>query len=475
MTIETIQLDWRGMRCPEPILKTARKVRKLRDGQDHRIQIYADDDAFPMDIQSWCTSSGVKLMAIEERDGYYEAILQLEGEPGAARQTATTSATIQPAASPAPTAATAPREHLDCIGMACPEPILKLARAYRKLPEGTQLEITASDDSFPIDLQSWLKGSGATLITLDDGTSPFKAVIEKPGATPQPAVTPPVAATIQPTPQPIAAPRPAATAPQIVAAPSSSNLALQLDGISWEDGVARLESMTGPHWKGETIDVSTSDAARLQKLVGWVGQHGHELVRFEPSHGLLTLRVGEGADAAAASTALVPATKAGTAGKRATFLVIHNDFESLMAALMIANTSAAQNIDTSIFFSFWGVNLLRGNVPRSNEQKKPLTFIHRMFRMMMPSGPSKQPLSKMHFGGMGKQMMLASMRQQNVMDLETLMEAAIENGVKFTVCTMSMSIMGIQKRDIMDRPNIEFAGVASFVADSAGSDISMVF
>ena len=307
MTIETIQLDWRGMRCPEPILKTARKVRKLRDGQDHRIQIYADDDAFPMDIQSWCTSSGVKLMAIEERDGYYEAILELQGEPGAAKapeQPATPPQLSMPEPSAAPD-----RQQLDCIGMACPEPILKLARAYRKLEEGAQLEITASDDSFPVDLQSWLKGSGAKLITMNDRANPFKAVIEKPGAVQQAQPAAPAAQVIS-SPQP-AAPQPIATSASPV---TTSNLAIQLDGLSWEDGIARLTSMTGPHWKGETIDVTTSDAARLQKIVAWVGQQGHELVRFEPTHGLLTLRVEQSASEAA-STALVPASK--TVGFRA--------------------------------------------------------------------------------------------------------------------------------------------------------------
>lgn len=477
MTIETIQLDWRGLRCPEPILKTARQVRKLRDGQDHRIQIYADDDAFPMDIKSWCSSSGVTLMAIEERDGYYEAILQLQPDASAEKKAAASAPAIPtpqapPAAMVTPVLPKVSVQQLDCVGMACPEPILKLARAYRKLDDGQELQITADDDAFPVDIQSWLKSSGATLVSMQDTGSPFVATIKKPGAA-QPVTAP---ASAPPTPaQPVVAQATPAPVQQVIAAPQqvgTSTLKLSLAGLSWEDSEARLTSMTGPAWTGETLDVLCADAAKLQKVVSWLGANGHELVHFDAAQGLLTLRVGA---QTSTSTALVPTTKKDTDVKRATYLVIHNDFESLMAALMVANTSAVQNIETSIFFSFWGVNLLRSDNIRTNEPQKPLSFIHRMFRMMMPSGPSKQPLSKMHFGGMGKQMMLASMKQQNVMSLERLMEAAIENGVKFTVCTMSMGIMGIQKRDIMDRPNIEFAGVASFVADSASSDVSMVF
>ncbi len=161
--------------------------------------------------------------------------------------------------------------------------------------------------------------------------------------------------------------------------------------------------------------------------------------------------------------------------ERAEYLVIHNDFESLMAAMMVACASAAQGLETSVFFSFWGVNLLRGDRPREGEPKPKLTIIHRLFRWMMPRGASRQPLSKMHFGGMGKSMMLSSMREQNIMTLEQLIDSAVESGVKFKMCTMSMNIMGIHKRDIVELPNIEFAGVASFVGGASMADVSMVF
>lgn len=512
MTIETITLDWRGLRCPEPILKTARQVRKLRDGQDRRILIFADDDAFPLDIKSWCASSGVKLLGVEQRDGFYEAQLQLEeGDkkeslkpahqvaqhediPLPAPVTSRVRSSAEHAALSAAPKAPAATAELDCVGMCCPEPVLQLARRYRKLEAGESLLVLADDDAFPIDVQSWLKSSGAELVGLEERGNVYRATLRKPGPVVAPSIPEAAAAPRRgmPTPrlpevsppqdaQPSQPATPAPAAPQAAAQPAPSSapttqLRLDLDGLEWEAAKARLESMSGPHWQGELVEARSINPTLQQSVVAWSTTHGHELVSFEPQRGSVIFRVGEGDHhltpaATPAMQALVPVDQK----KRCTLLVIHNDFESLMAALMIANTSAVQDIDTTIFFSFWGVNLLRGDRPRQNEQQKPLTLIHRMFRWMMPKGPKAQPLSKMNFGGMGKQMMLASMRQQNVMDLETLMAAATENNVRFTVCTMSMSIMGIQKRDIMDMPNIEFAGVASFVADSATSDISMVF
>lgn len=483
MTIETIQLDWRGMRCPEPILKTARKVRKLRDGTDRRIQIYADDDAFPMDIKSWCQSAGITLMGVEERDGYYEAILQLDQANTKAptkrsdairvmRETIDTEPPRMPT-QPTTISVTSEGQTLDCTGMACPEPILKLARAYRKLGDGGTLTITADDDAFPIDLKSWLKSSGGTLVDIQESTLPFSATISKPSKE-KPVPTPVAQSTRVASTSHTTAPIAVSSATHSAPTTSHSALRLDLEGLTWEAALARLESMTAPAWGGETLEVRTTHTGHLQQIVSWLTSAGHQLVKFDAAQGVILLGVSAhatGAVATSSSQALVPINTK----KRATFLVIHNDFESLMAALMVANTTAAQDIETSIFFSFWGVNLLRSDRPRHNVPKKPMTIIHRMFRWMMPIGPGRQPLSKMHFGGAGKAMMLASMRQQNVMDLESLMESAIESGVRFTVCTMSMSIMGIQKRDIMERDNIDFAGVASFVTDSADSDISMVF
>lgn len=121
------------------------------------------------------------------------------------------------------------------------------------------------------------------------------------------------------------------------------------------------------------------------------------------------------------------------------------------------------------------MNLLRGDQPRQEKPDGKLTFIHRLFRMMMPRGPKRQPLSKMHFNGIGKSMMLASMKQQNVMSLENLVDTAIDNGVKFLICTMNMNIMNIHKKNIIDLPNIEFTNITSFITNTAKSDTSMIF
>jgi peroxiredoxin family protein len=176
-----------------------------------------------------------------------------------------------------------------------------------------------------------------------------------------------------------------------------------------------------------------------------------------------------GASGADANAQLVPREN------RCTILIIKSDFESLMAAMMCATTAAAQGMETSIFFSFWGVNVLRGERPRVNAKQEKVSVLQKMMQWMMPRGPARQKMSKMHMGGMGKGMMQFFMRRNNVLSLEQLMNTAAEQDVKFIVCAMSMGIMGIQKRDIVDLPNIEFAGVATYIELSRRSAMTMVF
>jgi peroxiredoxin family protein len=168
-----------------------------------------------------------------------------------------------------------------------------------------------------------------------------------------------------------------------------------------------------------------------------------------------------------------------------------------MAALLVANGAAAQGMEVTIFFSFWGLNLLRGDTLErelevskrgwfgrmldklmpSRRQRGPsnASLAQRMFKMMMPSGPRTQALGKLNFGGMGALMLQRIMNEQKIMSMPEMLAAAVEQDVRFIVCTMSMGVMGIAKDDLMPLPNMIFGGVATFVEDASRAEMSMVF
>jgi len=161
---------------------------------------------------------------------------------------------------------------------------------------------------------------------------------------------------------------------------------------------------------------------------------------------------------------------------KATLMMLRNDFESLVAGLLTANACAAQGMEVEMLFSFWGVNVLRAAVARvPPPEEKPVPFMKKMMKWMMPAGPEAQQMSKMNMGGMGVEMMKYFMARDNILGMRQLMQQAADNGVKFVVCTMSMGVMGIQKSDLHPWPNLEFGGVVSFSASARESAISLVF
>lgn len=152
---------------------------------------------------------------------------------------------------------------------------------------------------------------------------------------------------------------------------------------------------------------------------------------------------------------------------QATLVVFSDDFDKAMAATIIANGALAMGKKVSLFFTFWGLNVLRKN--KNVPVKK--NFIEKMFGMMMPRGTSKLTLSKMNMFGMGTQMIKGIMKQHNVEPLEKLLASVRDNGGKLVACRMSMELMGIKKEELID--GVEDGGVAAYLADAEKGNINL--
>lgn len=151
-----------------------------------------------------------------------------------------------------------------------------------------------------------------------------------------------------------------------------------------------------------------------------------------------------------------------------TIIVFSGEFDKVMAAFVIANGAAAMDDEVTMFFTFWGLNALRRPEHVSAKGK---TVLQKAFGRMMPRGPERLALSHMNFGGVGPKLMKKAMRDQNVMSLPELIGSAREQGVKFIACTMSMDVMGLTKEDLVD--DIEYAGVASYLAEADESNVNL--
>ena len=148
-------------------------------------------------------------------------------------------------------------------------------------------------------------------------------------------------------------------------------------------------------------------------------------------------------------------------------IMFSGDLDKAMAGLIIANGAAAMGDEVTIFFTFWGLNILR----KAQKIKVRKTFMEKMFGWMMPRGAEKLGLSKMNMGGMGTAMMKNIMRKKKVNSLPELIGSAQDMGVKFIACTMSMDVMGIKPEEIID--GVEYAGVATYLGEADSANVNL--
>ncbi|MEL7649936.1 MAG: FAD-dependent oxidoreductase [Sedimentibacter sp.] len=220
---------------------------------------------------------------------------------------------------------------------------------------------------------------------------------------------------------------------------------------------------------GDIIEVSATDSGFARDVETWCRRTGNTLLGVEKKGKLnvVTLQKGMGntlyASAVASGAAQVPVDS--NDGK--TIVVFSGDMDKVLASFVIANGAAAMGRPVTMFYTFWGLNVLRKT--EKVNVKKPL--VDSMFGMMMPQGISKLKLSKMHMGGLGTAMMRKVMKDKNIDSLEDLVKKAMSNGVKMIACTMSMDVMGITREELID--GIEFAGVGTYLGDAEESNVNL--
>ena len=146
-------------------------------------------------------------------------------------------------------------------------------------------------------------------------------------------------------------------------------------------------------------------------------------------------------------------------------VVFSGELDKLLAAMIIATGAAAMGMKVVLFFTFWGTAALR-------DAKKKVggkDFMSRMFGFMLPKGRDRVKLSQMHMGGMGTAMLKGLIKKKNAPTLEQLFDIAAQLGIEIKVCEMSMDLMGFKREELIDYPNMDYVGVATFLAHAKNS------
>lgn len=218
---------------------------------------------------------------------------------------------------------------------------------------------------------------------------------------------------------------------------------------------------------GDIIEVSATDPGFAKDVEAWCRRTGNTLLKTEKRNreNIVFIRKGSGSTVQNTSPERSLASPPANDGK--TIIVFSGDMDKVLASFVIANGAAAMGRPVTMFFTFWGLNVLRKTEKQSI--KKP--FIDTMFGWMMPRGATKLKLSKMNMGGMGTKMMQKVMKDKNIDSLEDLIKKAMGSGVKMIACTMSMDVMGITKEELID--GIEYAGVGTYLGDAEESNVNL--
>jgi peroxiredoxin family protein len=166
--------------------------------------------------------------------------------------------------------------------------------------------------------------------------------------------------------------------------------------------------------------------------------------------------------------AKIAAVRARTVDDAATIVVFSGDLDKALTGFVLATGAAAAGLETSMFFTFWGLSVLR----KKGAPGGPKSLAERILALMTPAGSEELGTSRMNYFGLGAVMLRKLMKDKGIASLEELMALARELDVKMIACTMSMDAMGLRREELVD--GLSFGGVATYMADAARSRVTLL-
>ena len=246
---------------------------------------------------------------------------------------------------------------------------------------------------------------------------------------------------------------------QAVAVSENQNITkIDACGLSCPGPIMKLSENVSNLNEGDVLEITSTDKGFYSDVEAWCSSTGNRLLNLDTIDKKIVATIQKGNLQDKNS---INETKNGQ-----TIVVFSNDLDKALASFIIANGAKASGKDVTMFFTFWGLNILR----KENVNVKK-SFIDTMFGLMMPKGAEKLTLSKMNMFGMGSAMMKWVMKNKNVSTLAELIKQAQENGVKFIACNMSMEVMGIKQEELID--GVEIGGVAKYISESSNANSNL--
>lgn len=152
--------------------------------------------------------------------------------------------------------------------------------------------------------------------------------------------------------------------------------------------------------------------------------------------------------------------------KRLAIIAAHGTMDLAYPPFILATAAAAMEMESAIFFTFYGLNILKkGHIDEL--QVAPLA--NPAMPMPVPNMVGVLP----GMTAMATTMMKGMMEKANVAKLSELLDMSIEMGVRLIACQMTMDVMGIKREDLIT--DIEIGGAATFLEFAAQDAITLSF
>ncbi len=254
--------------------------------------------------------------------------------------------------------------------------------------------------------------------------------------------------------------------------PAPSNLKLDLTpdsvldacGLCCPGPLIQVKQQIDQLQNGQILKVTASDPGFYEDIKAWARMSQNTLLQLTKlPNGMIEayLRKGVTEDPSPVEAQQVQTSNAST------MVVFSGDLDKAIASFIIANGAASSGKKVTMFFTFWGLNIIR------KDEKVPVNknFMGKMFGAMMPRGSRKLSLSNMNMMGMGSKMIRNLMKSKNISSLEELIQMAIDQGVEIVACQMSMDLMGITREELIDGVGIGGVGYYLGQADQSGHNL----
>lgn len=248
-------------------------------------------------------------------------------------------------------------------------------------------------------------------------------------------------------------------APEIPVA-AAKTIRVDACGLQCPGPILKMKKTMDGLASGERVEITATDPGFPRDAAAWCSSTGNQLISKEASGGKSVVIIEKGEPKACN---IVTSCE----GKGKTFIMFSDDLDKALATFVLANGAAATGQKVTIFFTFWGLNVIK----KLHKPETEKDIFGKMFGMMLPSSSKKLKLSKMSMGGIGGKMMRYIMNKKGIDSLESLRQQALENGVEFIACQMSMDVMGVKQEELLDEVTI--GGVATYMERADNANVNL--